>query len=358
MIAQAQLHPDPDAAVQRELGHLFADIKPLYHGRLASVYLARDLKSRATVALKTILRLRFLAPGNASRFRRQTVAAARLDHPHIVSVHRHGVSPSFLWYSMDYCAGGPLSTAQPMAIIECIKALQQIASALEYAHRSGTVHADLRPFNVLLDESGGIRVSDFGILRSLGGVARRTREVLLLCEAAGYDVGIVETVGVGQSETAVADMVDLFALLLLPGGGDELQGIKKGIVELAELVIVNKADGEMRAAARRAAAEYRSALRMLLDAEAVLVTRGPEGMSLFERGGRHTHLPTVAREVYDVTGAGDTVVSVVALALAAGADYPTASELSNHAAGIVIREVGTATCSPDQLLASLADGRA
>jgi D-beta-D-heptose 7-phosphate kinase/D-beta-D-heptose 1-phosphate adenosyltransferase len=99
-------------------------------------------------------------------------------------------------------------------------------------------------------------------------------------------------------------------------------------------------------------------LQKRLDAEAVLVTRGPEGMSLFEKSGRTTHLPTVAREVYDVTGAGDTVVSVVALALAAGADYPTASHLSNHAAGLVIREVGTATCTPAQLEASLADGRA
>ena len=99
-------------------------------------------------------------------------------------------------------------------------------------------------------------------------------------------------------------------------------------------------------------------LQKRLDAEAVLVTRGPDGMSLFEKSGRYTHLPTVAREVYDVTGAGDTVVSVVALALAAGADYPTASYLSNHAAGIVIREVGTATCTPDELLASLTDGRA
>lgn len=98
-------------------------------------------------------------------------------------------------------------------------------------------------------------------------------------------------------------------------------------------------------------------LQKRLDAEAVLVTRGPEGMSLFEKGGRATHLPTVAREVYDVTGAGDTVVSVVALALAAGADYPTASYLSNHAAGVVIREVGTATLNPEQLLASLAGGR-
>ncbi len=98
---------------------------------------------------------------------------------------------------------------------------------------------------------------------SLGGVARRTREALLLCEASGYDVVIVETVGVGQSETAVADMVDLFLLLLLPSGGDELQGIKRGIVELADLIVVNKADGALIEAARRAAAEYQSALRML-----------------------------------------------------------------------------------------------
>ena len=95
-------------------------------------------------------------------------------------------------------------------------------------------------------------------------------------------------------------------------------------------------------------------LQRRLDAECALVTRGPDGMSLFERGGRYTHLPTVAREVFDVTGAGDTVVSVVALALAAGADYPSACFLANHAAGVVIREVGTATCSPAQLRASLA----
>jgi D-glycero-beta-D-manno-heptose-7-phosphate kinase len=99
-------------------------------------------------------------------------------------------------------------------------------------------------------------------------------------------------------------------------------------------------------------------LQRRLDAHAVLVTRGAQGMSLFERGGHYTHLPTVAREVFDVTGAGDTVVSVVAAALAAGADYPSACFLANHAAGVVIREVGTASCSPAQLLASLADGRA
>jgi len=98
---------------------------------------------------------------------------------------------------------------------------------------------------------------------TLGGVARRTREAMLLVEAAGFDVVIVETVGVGQSETAVADMVDMFLLLLAPGGGDELQGLKKGIVELADALIVNKADGDLKAAAGRTAAEYRNALRLL-----------------------------------------------------------------------------------------------
>jgi LAO/AO transport system kinase len=106
-----------------------------------------------------------------------------------------------------------------------------------------------------------IRPSPAG--RTLGGVARHTRETILVLEAAGFDVVIVETVGVGQSETAVADMTDLFVLLLLPGGGDELQGIKRGIVERADLIVVNKADGEMAAAANRAAADYRNAIHYL-----------------------------------------------------------------------------------------------
>ncbi|HXK55670.1 MAG TPA: methylmalonyl Co-A mutase-associated GTPase MeaB, partial [Gammaproteobacteria bacterium] len=92
---------------------------------------------------------------------------------------------------------------------------------------------------------------------------RRTRETMLLCEAAGFDVIFVETVGVGQSETAVADMTDLFLLLLLPGGGDDLQGIKRGIMELADMILVNKADGELEAAARHSAADYRSALTLI-----------------------------------------------------------------------------------------------
>ena len=97
---------------------------------------------------------------------------------------------------------------------------------------------------------------------SLGGVARRTREALLVCEAAGYDVVLVETVGVGQSEVAVASMVDFFLVLMLAGAGDELQGIKKGILELADALAVNKADGDNVANAERAAAEYASALRL------------------------------------------------------------------------------------------------
>ena len=98
---------------------------------------------------------------------------------------------------------------------------------------------------------------------TLGGVARRTREAALACEAAGFGVIVIETVGVGQSETAVADMVDCFALLLAPGAGDELQGIKRGIIELADLVLVNKADGDLFAAAERARADYQAALHLL-----------------------------------------------------------------------------------------------
>ena len=98
---------------------------------------------------------------------------------------------------------------------------------------------------------------------SLGGVARRTREAMALVEAAGFDVVLVETVGVGQSETTVAEMVDMFLLLLAPGGGDDLQGIKRGIMELADLVIVNKADGDLLKPARLAQADYRNALHLL-----------------------------------------------------------------------------------------------
>lgn len=97
----------------------------------------------------------------------------------------------------------------------------------------------------------------------MGGVARRTREVVALCEAAGFDLVLIETVGVGQSETMVAQMCDIFLLLLAPAGGDELQGVKRGIMEVADLILVNKADGDLKPAAMRTAADYAVALRLL-----------------------------------------------------------------------------------------------
>ena len=97
----------------------------------------------------------------------------------------------------------------------------------------------------------------------MGGVARRTREAVALCEAAGFDVVLIETVGVGQSETVVAELCDIFLLLLAPAGGDELQGVKRGIMEMADLILVNKADGDLKPAALRTMADYAGALRLL-----------------------------------------------------------------------------------------------
>lgn len=114
-----------------------------------------------------------------------------------------------------------------------------------------------------VDPNAFIRPSPSG--GALGGVARKTREAMLLCEAAGFDVVIVETVGVGQSETVVADMVDIFVALLIPGGGDELQGIKKGLIELADLLVINKADADP-TKAERSARDYRNALHILTPA--------------------------------------------------------------------------------------------
>ncbi|MEC9374961.1 MAG: methylmalonyl Co-A mutase-associated GTPase MeaB [Pseudomonadota bacterium] len=98
---------------------------------------------------------------------------------------------------------------------------------------------------------------------TLGGVSRRTRETMLLTEAAGFDIVLIETVGVGQSETTVSQMTDMFLLMLLPGGGDELQGIKRGIVELADLILVNKSDGEMTLAAEQSVIDYRKAVSLM-----------------------------------------------------------------------------------------------
>jgi len=131
----------------------------------------------------------------------------------------------------------------------------------------GSILGDKTRMELLARETRAfIRPSPSG--GTLGGVARRTREASFVCEAAGFDTVLIETVGVGQSETAVAEMVDLFMLLLPPAGGDELQGIKKGIVELADLVVINKADGDLAAAAGRTASDYTAALHMLRPANA------------------------------------------------------------------------------------------
>jgi LAO/AO transport system kinase len=140
-----------------------------------------------------------------------------------------------------------------------------------------------------------IRPSPAG--NTLGGVARRTRESILLCEAAGYDIIIVETVGIGQSETAVADMVDFFLVLMLPGAGDELQGIKKGVLEIADMIAVNKADGDNAGKATAAAAEYSAAFHILTPqstnwAPPVLTVSGlkNEGLdTLWQEIQRHRH---------------------------------------------------------------------
>jgi len=118
-----------------------------------------------------------------------------------------------------------------------------------------------RMSRLAVDPNAFIRPSPAGT--TLGGVTRATRETILVCEAAGFDVVLVETVGVGQSETLVADMVDFFLVLMLAGAGDDLQGIKKGVLELADMVAINKADGDNRTRAELAAADYRAALHLL-----------------------------------------------------------------------------------------------
>jgi LAO/AO transport system kinase len=130
------------------------------------------------------------------------------------------------------------------------------------ARTGGSILGDkTRMARLAASESAYIRPSPSS--GTLGGVAAKTREAMLLCEAAGFDVVLVETVGIGQSETAVCDMTDFFLALMLPGAGDELQGIKKGLVELADMIAISKADGDNVKRANLAAAEYRGALHIL-----------------------------------------------------------------------------------------------
>ncbi len=158
--------------------------------------------------------------------------------------------------------------------------------------------------NLAASDNAFIRPSPTG--GSLGGVARKTREAILVCEAAGYDVVLVETVGVGQSETAVAEMVDFFLVLMLAGAGDELQGIKRGILELADLIAINKADGEYLQAAELARAEFERALEILRPADEdewkprVVISSGQTGAGLdkiWEMIGEHHELLAASGEL-------------------------------------------------------------
>ncbi|MET0222663.1 MAG: methylmalonyl Co-A mutase-associated GTPase MeaB [Tardiphaga sp.] len=130
------------------------------------------------------------------------------------------------------------------------------------ARTGGSILGDkTRMADLSMNESAFIRPSPSS--GTLGGVAAKTREAMLLCEAAGFDVVLVETVGIGQSEIAVCDMTDFFLALMLPGGGDELQGIKKGLIELADMIAINKADGDNLKRATITAGDYRGALHIL-----------------------------------------------------------------------------------------------
>jgi len=149
-----------------------------------------------------------------------------------------------------------------LSLLEQGRSLAVLAIDPSSKRGGGSILGDKTRMEELSRRTGAfIRPSPAGA--TLGGVARRTRETMLLVEAAGFDTVIVETVGVGQSETAVADMVDMFVVLLLPAGGDDLQGIKRGVIELADLIVVNKADGDLLATAKRSASDYQHALRML-----------------------------------------------------------------------------------------------
>ena len=155
------------------------------------------------------------------------------------------------------------------------------------ARTGGSILADkTRMARLAADPNAFVRPSPAA--GTLGGVAAKTRESMLICEAAGYDVVLVETIGTGQSETAVADMTDFFLVLMLPGAGDELQGLKKGVIEIADMIAVNKADGDNVKRAKAAAAEYRAALHILTPALRQLVAAGRDLFGADRRRHRRT----------------------------------------------------------------------
>ncbi|MET0341801.1 MAG: methylmalonyl Co-A mutase-associated GTPase MeaB [Polyangiales bacterium] len=197
-----------------------------------------------------------LIESNARAHRDEAEAVLTALLPHTGGAHRVGIS------GVPGVGKSTFVEALGTRLTELGKKVAVLAVDPTSARTRGSILGDkTRMTRLSQDPRAFIRPSPSS--GSLGGVGRKTRETLLLCEAAGYDVVLVETVGVGQSETMVAEMVDFFLVLLLAGAGDELQGIKRGILELADLLAVNKADGDDTQRAERARREYRSALSLM-----------------------------------------------------------------------------------------------